>query len=167
MMKNYLLLLVLCCISTVSKSHQFLSEVIIAQDPSSNYEFTVVEYFELFQNDIESLNSQEYSVEYTVDRQNNLLAMRKTSEDSCENRGYKTCGQFDHFSQARSAAIITCYNLLQQSPDIYPSPLIPRFIGPGSFVESQSASLEHHLNYTLNQGISFECGYFSQVSSTY
>ena len=76
-----------------------------------------------------------------------------------EEKFEKTCGQFDHFNAARSAAIKTCFRLNINNPGQYLSGLIPRFSGPATFVDQgqETAANDHHNIYHVTHGLHFSC----------
>jgi hypothetical protein len=69
----------------------------------------------------------------------------------------KTCGQFDHFSAARSAAIDMCDAYALANPSQYPQGLIPQFIGPATFTDGETATADHHELYRYADGLEFNC----------
>jgi len=147
-------------LAVTASAHEFLSEIMTQQSGGSS-NFTAVANYHLSQNEILEINGQGNHVDYIKTRSQKLIAVPRDPALSCENIGSKTCGQFDHFSQARNAAVTTCYQLGVQQPDLYPTGLIPLYIGPSSFVDADAASADHHLYYTLLDGLSFNCGYLS------
>ena len=150
---------------TQSDAHEFLSEILTQQNPGSNVIFTPVASYHLTQEEIVGINQHGQHVDYYQDRSKGLKAVARQPSDSCEASGSKTCGQFDHFTRARNAAITTCYQLENQSPDSYPSNLVPLYLAPSSFVDVSTASDNHHLNYNLIEGITFNCGYIIAIAS--
>ncbi len=138
-------------------AHEFLSEILTQQNANGN--FVIVATYHLTQNEINEVNGHSVQVDYIKNRSNELVAIPRDPAQSCEKSGSRTCGQFDHFSQARSAAVSTCYELGIQQKTSYPSQLVPLYLGPSSFVDSDKASADHHLNYHLLHGLSFSCGY--------
>lgn len=147
----------------IAPAHEFLSEILTQQSGSSN--FVAVANYHLTQGEILAVNGHGTQVDYIKNRSQKLVAVPRDPALSCENIGSKTCGQFDHFSQARSAAVTTCYELGLQQPNAYPAELVPLYIGPSTFVDSDSASADHHLNYNLLDGLSFNCGYLELDNS--
>jgi len=150
-------LVILSNLAGTATAHEFLSEILTQQSSSSN--FVAVANYHLSQSEILAINGHGTHIDYIKDRSEKLIAIPRDPKLSCENSGSKTCGQFDHFSQARSAAVTTCYELGVQQSNVYPGELVPLYIGPTTFVDSDTASADHHLNYNLLDGLSFNCGY--------
>ena len=148
-------------VTSSSHAHEFLSEVLTNQTMSGTVTFVPVANYQLNKDQIVAKLQTHPHVDYYQQRSGKLVAVQRNPDDDCESSGSKTCGQFDHFSMARSAAIITCHQLSQQQPDLYPSGLVPLYHAPSTFVEAGSATTDHHLNYNLDQGINFDCGYMS------
>ena len=71
----------------------------------------------------------------------------------------------DDFTKARIAANRKCEELALSGSSVYEKPLIPRFIGPESFVlynddfPQGAAPEDHHDGYSLDEGLTFECGF--------
>jgi hypothetical protein len=146
-----------------AKSHEFLTEVLVQLQGNSG--FTAVASYNLTEAEILQLNDLGTQVDYYQTKGGQLVAAPQDISDVCDsNSNIKTCGQFDHFSQSRSAAITTCYELAALNPTQYPGGLFPVFIGPQSFVTAGSASVDHHENYDLSEGIEFECSYKTLVA---
>ncbi|WP_196140853.1 hypothetical protein [Aliikangiella sp. G2MR2-5] len=145
------------------QAHKFLSEILTEQNLGSNAYFVHIANYQLTEEEILNINNNNQRVDYYLDRTSKLVAVKQKEEDTCENSGFKTCGQFDHFSQARSAAIITCHQLYEQNPSLYPATLVPLYLSPTTFVELDTATNDHHINYNLVQGLSFDCGYITWV----
>lgn len=148
-------------VSSSSQAHEFLSEILTNQTVSGTVTFVPVANYQLNKDQVVAKLQAHPHVDYYARRSGELVAVQRNPDDNCESSGSKTCGQFDHFSMARSAAIITCHQLGQQEADLYPAGLIPLYLAPTTFVEAGSATNDHHLNYNLDQGINFDCGYVS------
>ncbi|MCW9017830.1 MAG: hypothetical protein OQJ89_12745, partial [Kangiellaceae bacterium] len=146
-------------ISSSSHGHEFLSEILTNQTMSGTVTFVPVANYQLNKEQIVAKLQVHPHVDYYQQRTGQLVAVQRNPDKDCESSGSKTCGQFDHFSMARSAAIITCHQLAQQEAELYPSGLIPLYLAPSTFVEAGSATDDHHINYNLDQGINFNCGY--------
>ena len=151
-------------ITSSSHAHEFLSEILTNQTMSGTATFVPVANYQLNKDQIIAKLQAHPHIDYYQQRSGQLVAVQRNPDKDCESSGSKTCGQFDHFSMARSAAIITCHQLTQQEADLYPSGLIPLYVAPSTFVEAGSAPTDHHINYNLDQGINFNCGYM--VSTT-
>ncbi len=163
MWSKVIALILIMQLSSTSSAHEFLSEILTQQNGSTN--FVAVANYHLTQSEILAVNGVGTHIDYIKDRSNKLVAVPRDPKLSCKNTGSRTCGQFDHFSQARSAAITTCYELGLQQGNVYSGQLVPLYIGPSSFVDSDTASADHHLNYNLIDGLSFNCGYLELDNS--
>ena len=159
-MNKLLSICIIWCVSFCAQSHEFLTEIINQQSVTGNTIYTPVTNIQLTQSEILGLQPQKNVVDYYPTRDNKLRAVLHDPDDNCESSGSRTCGQFDHFSLARGAAIFVCYQLGQQLSNLYPNGLVPRFISPSSFVDNDTASQDHHINYSLSEGLNFDCGYF-------
>jgi len=166
-MKKLLGIVVIYLISIAAHGHQFLTETFQQLNVTTNHIFVPVINLQLNSDQILSLDPQNKPIDYFTTRERKLKAVPRDPKLSCENQGSRTCGQFDHFSLARGAAVSACYQLGAAFPDLYPEGLIPRFIGPSSFVDGDSASADHHLGYLLAEGINFDCGYFIENLPSY
>ena len=156
-------------------AHKFLEEVLTEANLGASSIFNSVANIELTKAEVLALLSEKQPVDYYLqaskqsackgERQciKQLVAVPRLEEDSCEASGSKTCGQFDHFSMARTAAIITCHTMADENPELYPNGLIPMYNGPSTFVDLGTASDEHHINYNLDHGLNFNCGYLSWI----
>lgn len=156
-------LILLSQLASTASAHEFLSEILTQQNGSSNY--VSVANYHLTQSEILAINGHGTHIDYIKDRSAKLIAIPRDPKLSCEKSGSKTCGQFDHFSQARTAAITTCYELGVQQANVHNGQLVPLYIGPSTFVDSDTASADHHLNYNLLDGLSFNCGYLELDNS--
>ena len=157
-------------------AHKFLEEVLTEANLGASSVFNSVANIELTKAEVLALLSEKQPVDYYLQASKQsscnqgehqclkqLVAVPRLEEDSCESSGSKTCGQFDHFSMARTAAIITCHALADENPELYPSGLIPLYNGPSTFVDLGTASDDHHLNYNLDHGLNFNCGYLTWI----
>lgn len=140
-------------IPSVSHSHEFL-----AQLQSQNQSFVPVIYHQLDKEQMVQITGENPAVDY-YDEGDGFRPVQREIVDECKSSGSRTCGQFDHVSVARSAAIITCYQIGQEQAELYPGGLIPFYTGPNSFVINGVPSPDHHSKYKLDHGISFSCGY--------
>jgi len=159
----------------VAQAHKFLEEVLTEANIGSSSVFTVVANYNLTKEDVLQIVTEKQPVDYYLEASTKshcdaklgcitqFKAVQRLKEDSCESSGSKTCGQFDHFTMARSAAIITCHALGEEHPELYPNGLIPMYNGPSTFVDLGAASDDHHLNYNLDHGLNFNCGYLTWV----
>jgi|GEM_PF-6836122 len=152
-------------------AHKFLSEIITEANLGANAVFITVATFHLTQEDMTTLEQANQPIDYFVESIQGydgqpkvaIRSRQREVEESCEASQSKTCGQFDHFTRGRAAALNTCYDLYQAEPEAYPTELVPMYLGPATFVDVDTASDEHHLNYHLSQGLTFSCGYVTWV----
>lgn len=169
-MKKITLPLLLLGLSAGAQAHEFLTEIITQQSSAENSMYVSVQNYQLSKDQIIAIGNDGKHIDYYKTRDKKLVAVVRDLSESCRSRSSEstsvgiltTCGQFDHFSQARSVAVKICYELGNLSPLLYPSGLIPIFIGPSSFVDLNTAAANHHQDYNLNHGLNFNCGYRSE-----
>ena len=176
-MKKITLSLLLLSLSAGAQAHEFLTNIIIQQTnqqtTTENPMYISVRNYQLSKDQIISIGKTGKHIDYYKTRDKKLVAVVRDLSENCKSSGSggtaveisATCGQFDHFSQARSAAVTICYELGNQSPSLYPNGLVPIFIGPSTFVELNTAAANHHLDYNLSHGLNFNCGYLSTFYS--
>jgi hypothetical protein len=155
------------CFVFVANSHTFITEILINSNPGEysntyntvqSYSFTEDEIMQAYDEDIQSVSDR-----IKLETLKLVIPTTETFEvDECvtpRRRGstQKTCGQFDHFNAGRAAAIKTCHSLNNNSPGLYPSGLIPRFSGPATFVNLDTAAVDHHNVYHVSHGLQFSC----------
>ena len=168
-MKNLYLLLLSVCLTFVAHSHQFITEILVEESSGqypTNNQYNTIQSYSLNEDEIlEAYDEPIYSVSDRI-KLETLKQVIPTTETievtTCENTRtrksvQKTCGQFDHFNAARAAAIKTCHSLNNNNPGLYPSGLIPRFSGPGTFVSLDKATVDHHSIYHVSHGVQFSC----------
>lgn len=165
-MKKLGLSILLFSLPLITNAHEFLAEILIQQDESKSEHLISAGNHQLSSSDIYNIYKREHQINVTLQRksednnQKSLFKFQQVPKCPYDNA---TCGQFDPFSMARLAAITTCHEKANASPELYPNGLIPQFIGPSSFVSAGSASSNHHDNYTLNDGLNFNCVYLSNL----
>jgi hypothetical protein len=146
-----------------SQSHEFLTEILVYPvdtiSISTDISYHVIETFHLNESDLK-FGYKKDLVKQEIKR---LVAKRSRNVNPesvvCDDWDgvFKTCGVFDHFNEARSMAIDLCAGVAVGYPELFPDGLIPQFIGPSSFIEGDSAAVDHHANYNFSQGLSFNC----------
>ena len=170
MRKPYLFFCAIVFTVTAS-SHTFITEILVNNNPGQySNQYNTVQTYSFTEDEImQSYDENVHSVKDII-RLETLKEVIPTTQtiqiQTCENvrvRGsdsgseLKTCGQFDHFNAARAAAIKTCYTLNTNNPGQYPSGLIPRFSGPATFVNFDTATVNHHDVYHVSHGLQFSC----------
>ena len=162
-MRRIITAIIFIMVTTQVNAHKFLNQILTQQNASSDTIFTPISNHQLTHKNIIVINQQGTPIDYFLEPSKGLVGKPRPPSSSCDVSGSKTCGQFDHFTRARNAAIKTCYQLEALTPNAYPSSLVPLYLGPSSFVDGNAASDAHHLNYHLIEGLSFNCGYTSFV----
>ena len=174
-MKKIYLIIIMVSMSTTICSHEFMTEILVNSNMTineNNSEFITIETFTFNEDAI--INAYKKQTHST--RDNSLLKDRVKLETLKQimpsHEGAKiilcddediiaevnaTCGQFDHFSMARTAEIKTCYLLANQNPQLYTGPIVPSFSGPNTFIVAGSAAADHHTVYDVADGLSFSC----------
>ncbi len=148
---------------TPVKAHEFLTEILVYPEttiqisPDSTY--NIIETIYLTELDLnqgleKDLVKQEIK-RIVANKSDHVEAKSVVCDDW--DMVFKTCGVFDHFNQARSMAIDLCAGVSINYPGIFPDGLIPQFIGPNTFIQGDSAAIDHHDAYDFSQGLSFNC----------
>ena len=161
-MKKYLLLLML---SGSCWSHEFLTEMLVFNDEYAINPYHVAISYDLTEADLIEVihvKKSKFEMNKLVKRSasSNAREFRKVGATDCdfESEGMnKTCGVFDHFSGARSAAIDLCNAYALAHAAEYPHGLLPQFTAPSTFTDGSTASVDHHVAYKYMHGLSFNC----------
>ncbi len=171
------IILGLLTVGLTANAHKFITEILVETNPTQyNPNYNYVQSFNLSDNDILNMydekpsylrrESQYFKDRIELETLKEVLTPEKTEETivcppgehrSKNTPAQKTCGQFDHFNAARTAAVKTCYQLNQLNQGMFPSGLIPLYYGPTTFVDAGKAADDHHINYNISQGLHFAC----------
>ncbi|MBL4660923.1 MAG: hypothetical protein JKY19_11260 [Alcanivoracaceae bacterium] len=176
-MKKIYIIIIMFSVNLTAFSHTFITEILVNSNTTineSNSEFITIENYSF--NEDEILIASDEQIYNDHDHDNLLLKERikletlkqiipsqtsaKTIDCDDENINLEvseTCGQFDHFNAARTAATKTCYFLANQNPQLYTGPVVPRFTGPSTFIIAGTAIADHHTIYDIADGLSFSC----------
>jgi hypothetical protein len=166
-MRKTILIILAYCLPFAVNSHTFITEILVNSNPGQySNQYHTIQTYSFNEDDI--LLAYDEPIHSVSDRIRletlkevipNIETIEVTTCDSPRRKGstQKTCGQFDHFNAARSAAIKTCYTLNNSSQGLYPSGLVPRFSGPATFVNLDTAAVNHHSNYHISHGLQFSC----------
>jgi len=159
-------LISLIVFSTSALSHDFLTEILVYNEEYSSNQYEVAVSYDLTEQDILSalkLKSTKSQMSKLVKKSN--VRDREREYRHVDNHSHafetklqhKTCGMFDHFSEARSVAIDTCDAYALANASQYPHGLIPQFVGPETFTDGETASEDHHELYRYEDGLVFNC----------
>ncbi|MCX7545821.1 hypothetical protein [Marinicella gelatinilytica] len=174
-MKKIILLLMTLGFSPVY-GHDFLTEILVYNDDyeANNYHIAVT--FEFDEQDLlDTLDLQQAQFEMkTLTKRsgasNKAQEYKQVGKTICDFESdaiEKTCGVFDDFSKARSAAINKCDAYASLYSSQYKNGLIPQYIGPNTFTDGVSATQNHHTDYKLAHGLHFNCVGVKMKKATY
>lgn len=170
-MKNIIFILILLMGFNQVKAHDLLTEILVYSNDYSASNYTVVVSYNLSESDLENLQQISrihYDMKKLVKRSGSgaLSEYRKVGSTDCDfgkEVQTRTCGVIDHFSRGRSAAIDVCNSYAVTHLLSYN--LIPQFVGPTTFTNSDSSSNDHHVLYDFSQGLEFNCVAVMNASS--